>query len=128
MKKRRWLLIFWIACCLGLMGPLIWQTLSQPRIDMERFEQIRSGMTPTQVGHLIGRPPGNYTHGQVKIIHDAGLEGSSDDYKEWVGEEIAIMVRLDEEGKVSRKEWVPTSQLTRGNRSFLEKLRRLLGL
>jgi hypothetical protein len=128
MKKRRRLVFLWIACCLGLMGPLIWLASSQPRIDSETFEQIQPGMTLMQVETLVGRPPGNYTHGQVKIIHDAGLEGSSDYYKEWIGEKIAIMVRLDQEGTVSKKECVPTWHLTRGNRTVLERLRLWLRL
>jgi hypothetical protein len=123
MKKRRRLLFLWIACCLGLMGPLIWQALSQPRIDAERFEQILPGMTLTQIEKLIGGPPGDYTDGQVSITH-GGLEGSSVVYKDWVGDEIGIAVRLDGEGKIIEKQSFPTGV----RRPFLEKLRRWLRL
>jgi hypothetical protein len=124
-NHRRWLIVGVVAGP-GLLGLLALYTLSEPRIDAERFEKIQVGMTPEQVQSLIGVPPGNYTHGQLKIIHDVGLEGSSDFYKEWVGEEIAILVWLDDAGKVSRKESVQTSNLLLGRERFLDRVRRWL--
>jgi hypothetical protein len=133
MNKRRLLLPgLGVAVGLGLAGFVWWFTLPEPRINQQSFEQIQVGMTVGEVVALFRVPPGNYTDGRAKILHEevrdgirqGGLEGSSDQYKEWVGQETAILVWLDDEGKVSRKEWIPMSHLTGSNASFFDKLRR----
>jgi hypothetical protein len=91
-------------------------------------------MTRQEVEAVVGVAPGDYAGRRVKIIHDevrdgvrvGGQVGPSDHYQEWVGEEIAILVWLDDEGRVSRKECVPTSHVMPRAPSLLDRLRRWL--
>ena len=123
MSRRGWLLWLGLLICLGTLGLLACLGLPGPRIDQGSFEKIQTGMTQQEVENLIGCSPGNY-NGRWRIFHDGGLEGSDDRYKEWVGQEMAILVWLDGDGKVSRKESLSLGMTRRD--SFLDRLRRLL--
>jgi hypothetical protein len=122
--KRRWrLLCLAVTLCLWLSGLLVWLTLPGPRISQTSFEQIRPGMTRAEVEAVLGVSAGNYTGGRVKIVHGVPPD---DGYAEWVGEDVAVLVWLDDEGRVSRKECLHTSHLIGRDDSLLRKLRRWL--
>jgi hypothetical protein len=132
MSRRRLLVSLGVAACVGLAGLLAWLNSRTPRIDAQSFEQICPGMTLAEVEAVLCAPPGDYGGERVYIVHDevrdgvrrGGLIGSSDRYKEWLGEEIAVLVWLDDEGKVAHKEWVPTKYLIGSRGSFFNALRR----
>jgi hypothetical protein len=112
--RRRLLLALGLTACVGLAGLLVWLNSRTPHINTQTFEQICPGMTVAEVEAILGVPPGDYTGGKVKIYHEEVREGvrrgnvvgPGDHYTEWVGEEIAVLVWLDDDGKVARKEWL----------------------
>ena len=112
MKKRR---IYWLtfAACVGLA--VFWgvRLLTPPhRINRESLEKIQVGMTLDEVEAILGVPPGEYA------TKECGIE--------WVGDEGAIHVMLNPEGRVSYKAWLEPWFI--GEVTFFDKLQGWFGL
>ena len=94
------------------------------------FERIRDGMTLQEVENLLGGPPGNYSRIPDK---EAGLWTIDPDRPDlnrqffigrevWSGDELAVAVWFDDQGRVVRKESHQTL-----DRGFVQRLRDFLG-
>jgi len=154
MNRKRLLLILG---CLGLLllagYATLWLTAPRHRITEENIEAIKEGMTEKEVEAILGAQAGDYsskqTGGQFAEIEViiipapraqpvgktrsifTGFTGpdfvkSRGGGKYWVGEETGVWVRFDEAGRVA--EIWPGLSTPSGNESFLDKLRRWLGM
>jgi len=150
-KRKRLLLVF--GCLAGvLLAGYATLRLTAPRheINEKNIEAIKRGMTEEKVVAILCAPAGVYSAkagtghypifatlemGQKIpfIIHGDGtvyFEGkgliSEWGGKEWVGEEICIYVRFDENGRVT--ETLKGLVFPQWDESFLAKLRRWLGM
>jgi hypothetical protein len=106
-------------------------------ITRENIEKIKTGMTEEEVEAIFAVPAGVHgkgvltgTYGLVPWVswNATGLELiKKQGGKEWVGEDCGVYVRFDEVGRVNdliRGNYV----INGGNESFLDKLRRWLGM
>src|SRR5688572_18428627 len=61
MRRRRIAIGLAVSACLAVTGSMLWWfNRPEPEISLERFSQIRPGMSFAQVRSIIGGPPGNY--------------------------------------------------------------------
>lgn len=135
MTKRRRLL--WLAAALAavLLGAyaLLWWTA--PRVTGANFERIEVGMMLAEVEALLGGPAGNYADDELvfgsypELFEGWPNDRLSDDYREWLGPDVAILVKLDAGGRVVAKVCGETARWVNNSRSdLLSKLRRWLGI
>jgi outer membrane protein assembly factor BamE (lipoprotein component of BamABCDE complex) len=139
MKRKRLLLI--LGCLAAGLLAVFWtlplKTFRNDKITLGSREKIRVGMTEREVETILGGPAGVYapvrntgeycvsgfTPSSVAMVSGKNLiqrQGG----KEWVGETTAFLVQFDQNGKVSTF----MAGLAIPNESFLDKLRRWLGL
>ncbi|HMF15961.1 MAG TPA: hypothetical protein VKE98_02090 [Gemmataceae bacterium] len=114
MTKRR---LFWLAYAACVLLAVFWGArLLTPRhrINRESLEKIQVGMTLEEVEAILGVPPGDYATKEIGIA--------------WVGEEGAIHVMLNPEGRVSYLAWLEPWRELIGEVTFLDKLRGWFGL
>jgi hypothetical protein len=78
---------------------LHWCIASPHQIHIERFHKIETGMTEMQVQKLLGVKAGNHSYrGLPEYFGDAKIDPKTQ--REWVGDQIAIVIFLDKNGKV----------------------------
>ena len=140
MKHKRLLLIFGCVAAVLLAGYVTLRLTApkQHRITRENIDKIHKGMTEEAVEAVFGVPAGAY-----------GKDGGTGAYaimgpnvsramigldlikrqggKEWVGEDCALYIRFDDAGCVQEMH-VGFGQPGGGHESFLDKLRRWLGI
>jgi hypothetical protein len=132
MRRRRKLVLFTAAgCALLLLGGAVWLLLRplplSARINAEAFERIEPGMTPAEVGAVIGLPPGDYRSDPASVRRRAEfLPQKGARVLEWEGDGFNIQVRVDEgSGRVRSK--ICGEPLSPPAHPFLERLRALAG-
>ena len=134
--KKRWLLRLGLLAGLALFGFwfALWWTAPEHRINKESCDQIRNGMTETEVVAIIGASAGDYTTAETEKERDlvrwiltdrvwqAALHGNDIRSREWLSDNGAIQVLLDQNGTVISKEFFSIQA------TFIAKLRRWLRL
>lgn len=138
MRKRLFIGLGLVVVVLGACYLTLWLTTPRQRVRREAFEHIRVGMTLAEIEAIVGLPPGDYTTRPSVIQCAADQEdvagayfeyGSRDDpkrrWREWIGDQGLIVVRLNAESKVSDSGFCDVRP---AEPSFLERLRKLLGL
>lgn len=78
----------------------------RPRIDQATLDRIQIGMAESEVIEIVGAPPGDYGVGRYEMdVTGSMLFPMPVDANEqrWVGQEKAIVISLDADGKVNRK-------------------------
>jgi hypothetical protein len=145
MTHRRRLLLILSLLALAAVGISVVLCLTQPkhRINRDTLARIQPGMTVQEVEDLLGVPPGNNSGGKNEVLFGivstytaveqlpalnqeqqvltfedlANLE-----QKKWIGEEYAILVLFDKQGRVlvAMEGFVPSSD------SVLARMRRWL--
>jgi hypothetical protein len=139
MKRKRLLLIVGCLAAVLLAGYVtLWLTApKQHRITQENISRIHKGMTEEAVEAVFGVPAGVYgkdggsggyfipgvswnISGQELIKRQGG--------KEWVGEDCALYVRFDDVGCVQEMRGSVFVQRDGRHESFLDNLRRWLGM
>jgi hypothetical protein len=131
MKNRRlWMLLMAVGAGLAVL-PIPWYAVS-PRsgVTQANYERIREGMTLPEVENLLGGPPGNYSRIPDKEAGLWTIDPSRPDLNRqffigrevWIGNELAVAVWFDDQGRVARKESYETL-----DRSLLQRLGDLLG-
>jgi hypothetical protein len=111
---------------------------SRHHVNREVLQDIRIGMTFTEVERRLGAPPGNYLgRGSVAVFGDNTplmgqerpgarfLDAGSLHFKQWVAEDIAIRVWLDDNDRVFG---IVEGQLVPMERSFIDRLCDWLGI
>jgi hypothetical protein len=131
MKNRRfWILLLAVGAGLAVL-PILWYALSlRAGVTQANYERIREGMTLREVENLLGGPPGNYSRIPDKEAGLWTIDPSRPDLNRqffigrevWIGDELAVAVWFDDQGRVARKESYETL-----NRSLLQHLGDLLG-
>src|SRR5262245_30022210 len=131
MKNRRfWILLLAVGAGLAVL-PILWYAFSlRSGVTQANYERIRDGMTLREVANLLGGPPGNYSRIPDKEAGLWTIDPSRPDLNRqffigrevWIGNELAVAVWFDDQGRVARKESYETL-----NRSLLQRLRDLLG-
>jgi hypothetical protein len=139
-----------LYCALGLValavlgfGVVLRWTRPQHNISVDGCEAISRDMTREQVVRLLGVPPGNYSVGNVQVM--AGGPGNYQKVPEfaaywqtwgreatteiWVGQEAAIVVGFDKQGKVQRADYFLVHRFDEESPDpLLNRLRRFLRL
>ncbi len=150
MKKAHLLLGVAAVAGLGLaVGAFVWLTSPRHSINPDTMERIRAGMKEEEVEAVLGGPYGQYFRGSVQfripgVLRSrkfqgarAGADALCDqtrcyeegkwcviaETKGWVGDEFAIWVTFDSEGRVLHTESTPVVHL---ERTAFDKLRQLL--
>jgi hypothetical protein len=128
MRKRPLLLCLALLALVGLSGGLL-VLLTHPRhrINQESYERIKEGMTLEEVEAILGGPPGNYTRGRYGMLPYLALplKPLPRVLHEWLGEEAAIYVWFDLEGR-ARETGLQKVLGVKGEPSLLDRLRHLL--
>jgi hypothetical protein len=125
--KRRLLLSLTAFTCLGLLGffGLVWLTAPAHRINHESFENLRRGMTESEVEGILGVPAGDYEPPDFK----RRIYPSSDlfipvvlcEEKQWKGGGYVINIWFDDSQKLYHCRINGQAPDT-----FLDKVRRFL--
>jgi hypothetical protein len=130
MRKRSLLLLGCLVAGLLTSSWALWLTRSADRIKREEFERIRPGMTVQAVEEVLGKPTGNVSNDTI-IMFEGMPESFADPERfppekrrQWVGKENAVLVELDEHGRVSGRYFGHVNW----PEGFFAKLRRRLGL
>jgi hypothetical protein len=145
MRKRLLFLVTVLAVVLLGGYLLLWLTAPRHRITLESFEQIKAGMTETEVEIVLGQvgdesPVGSVHPGIKRFLEQIRRSGvpdirrvsygpgyGSEDiarWKTWLGENCCILAGFNEQGKLIDKHIT----LRAGEESLLAKLRRWVGL
>src|SRR5437762_2730894 len=106
----------WPLLAAPLIGMLLLALLARYRIpnpkiniNASSFNKIEVGMALAEAENIIGVPPGNYASGSVTIFDGPpgtwcqllGEEDfSGEDERLWLGDEGAILVRVDPGGSI----------------------------
>ena len=69
-------------------------------INPSTARMIRPEMTRALVRSLLGRPPGDYASGKVAVLDVATTLGRSTRTDRWIGNDYAIYVIFDDDGRV----------------------------
>jgi hypothetical protein len=90
--------IFLLA--LGILGCLAAAKDGRPRLNAEKFKDIRPGMTQAEVVDLLGAPPGDYArNGYVLPVYGV-VTADGVTRKEWIDDDRVYEVHYNREGKV----------------------------
>jgi len=119
--KRRWLKLLVVFAGLGLAGFLLYLWLG-PSGGINRMSvlRIKVGMSHEEVNAVIGLPHGDYsTDNSHPII---GLHKRGGEVRFWYGDNGAITVWIDDDGKVSTRDFSPAST------SLFDKFYRWIGI
>src|SRR5262245_13437711 len=131
MKKRRlWRQLMAVGAGLAVLPLLGYAFSVRPGLTQANYGRIREGMTLQEVENLLGGPPGNYSRIPDKEAGLWTIDPNRPDLNRqffigrevWIGDELAVAVWFDEQGRVARKESYETL-----DRNFLQRLRDLLG-
>ena len=127
MMRKRLLLILGCVASVLLAGYVTLRlTAPRHRITEENFAAINKGMTEEDVVELLGVKPGIYASNFEEVFWPDGLNNREGvRHEDWVGEEIAVWIHFDKDGHVLDKF---KGYVIPGNASFLDKLRRWLGM
>src|SRR5437870_3671391 len=129
MARRRRMLISVSILALVALGIFVggWLLQPKPRIDRAAADQIKPGMTLREVEEIIGVPPGDYGVGKGET--QPTWESLQWPFKrpphttqEWLGQENAISVWIDDDGKVTGHSFQPVY------REYDSTFDRLLGM
>jgi hypothetical protein len=119
MKNRRlWIRLMAVGAGLAVL-PILWYALSlRPGVTQANYERIQEGRTLQEVESLLGGPPGNYSRIPDKEAGLWTIDPSRPDLNRqffigrevWIGNELAVAVWFDDQGRVARKErWTEAS-------------------
>jgi hypothetical protein len=121
MKNRKQLLgtatgLLLLAGVLAALLPRLQD--AAPRADEVAYERIRLGMTREEISSVIGGPPGDYMGEGYDVLacwhdHDIGIDPDDDlahprwqDIpEEWDTTRGAILVRFDQQGRATAKDF-----------------------
>ena len=121
----------WVIATLSIGGLALWLGWPVDRIEREHFARIQPGMTQAEVEAILGSPTGKEPNDI--IICWEGLPESllvdphsfpPDKLQQWVGYRHAILIELDERGRVSGRYFGHVNR----PEGFFAKLLRRLGL
>jgi hypothetical protein len=117
--RRRLLLslVLLVALAVAGVGVVAWLAGPKHRINRESLSQIQRGMTLQEVKDLLGGPPGDYSRSALVVRYWPGPQ--------WIGEDFAIQVWFDRQGRVYAATEITPS---RYSVSILDKIRHRLGL
>src|SRR6266581_762902 len=95
--RKRFLLFFALLTSVLVIGFATHLLLMpRPRINLDAVQKIEPGMTRKQVEDLLGVAPGNYSQGGKAEYFGWGFERPPWG-EEWIGDEVAIIVRFDDD-------------------------------
>jgi hypothetical protein len=120
-----------VVVVVGSLGCFCYPPTPQHRINKEGFEDIRFGMTLTEVEDVLGGPPGDYGRSKGEILDSVCGSSLSNaievdpNGKNWLASEFAITVCFDDEGRVTGK---GTALVYRPYDTFFEMLQQQVGL
>lgn len=127
LKARRLFVVLDCVFAFLLAGYLaLWVILPVDRIKREEFIKIRPGMTVEEVEEILGTPTGNDPDNLIIMFEGGPKSFASPDrfppnkLRQWVGRDHAILVELDEQGRVSDRYFGHTNR----PEGFFAKLRR----
>jgi hypothetical protein len=131
LRRRRLLLGVLGAVALVACGLFAWLLLPRPGVTRANYERIQEGMTLPEVEGILGGLPGNYSRfpdneASLWALDWADPELSLHYFRgreAWVGDELAVAVWFNDQGRVRRKAAFEVPEPT-----FLDRLRRLLRL
>lgn len=123
---RRRLILSLVGVNLVLLGSwvTVWLALPKHRINAESITQIKAGMSKQEVETILGAAPGDYSQGMAGVWL-CGRGWQAAEQLAWLGDEAAVRVYFDAEGRVLG---VLQGGVMRSNESLRDKLRRWLGL
>jgi len=128
MRKRWLLLVVGLVAGLGLGGAVLFLTRGSP-ITPQNVARIRVGMTQPEVEDILRGPPGNAPPGigvpaGYLPVKDVSGKPTGDTQGTWVGDEYAVEVLFDGQGRVRSR---AVQHLPKDYRpTFERRLRRLL--
>jgi hypothetical protein len=135
--RRRNLLVALAIAGVGLGVGAAWMGLAplQPRINEDAYEQIRAGMTQTDVEALLGAPPGDYcsdeltaAFSRVICIKSRVFEHDADGREvTWGADGASLTVCFSACGTVAAKHYAVRTVGGRIPLSAWERIRRWLG-
>jgi hypothetical protein len=104
---------YWLLAATGLLLVMTGYCLIQLHVDQitpENYERIREGMTIEEVQAIIGAPPGNCSKRFWKQQPPTVVGNIIGDHRKgqpffWMGDKGRIVVVLDQNGKVTQKEF-----------------------
>jgi hypothetical protein len=113
MPRRWWVVSAVIVFLAGVLGWNLYLAAARPtwRINRERFEQIKEGMTRDEVIALIGLPPGDYTFMKAEWINLAVMCSKWPPWltqEDWAGDAGCIILTF-EGGKVVDRQFIDPS-------------------
>jgi len=111
-----------------VIGTILLLVRSQPRFTRTAFNQIREGMTRSQVEEILTCPAGNYASRRL-FSKAAKNKYPGEDIEEWVADDSWVMVRFESDGKVIQGYYSDdVSGIVETPPTFWQRIRRLLGI
>ena len=138
MRKRLLLILGCVASV--LLAGYVTLRLTAPRhyLFSKNFDSIQKGMTEDEVEAILGARAGAHVEGALTgsyRVDGKNKEGwdliKERGGKEWLGDDVCIYIRFDEEGRVAESHRTTYYSMVFTNNldeSFLRKLRRWLGM
>lgn len=109
MSKRFLLVVGLLAAVVLGSYVALWLTRPMDRITRAEFENIRPGMAVEEVETILGKPTENDAEAPIIMFEGGPMSFASPDrfppekLRQWIGKEHAILVELDDQGRVSDK-------------------------
>jgi hypothetical protein len=110
-RKRRLAVILGVLAlvvgtlvCVGALSEPV-ESVRPPEIAPELCDRVQVGMSAAEVRKALGAPPGFY-EGATSFGTDEPLFGSKGS-EAWIGQQGALLVLYNQDGKVARVVWCP---------------------
>jgi hypothetical protein len=94
-----------LICASALSEPV--ESVRPPKIEPALCDRIRVGMSAAEVRTVLNVPPG-FCEGETSFWTKEPLFGSNNS-EAWIGQQGAVIVVYDRQGKVTRVAWCPRS-------------------
>jgi hypothetical protein len=128
--RKRWLAVAMVLVAVVLVLGLAVRLLQsrRPEVTRPQYERIAVGMGLEEVEAILGRPTGDDPEGPIIMfegVPESFVDPDSfppDQRRQWVGNEHAILIELDERGRVAGKYF---GHVDRPEGFFAQLLRRL---
>jgi hypothetical protein len=127
-QKLAWVAVLVLLTGLGAGAWWVGFAPSAARHNITRqsLGEIMPGLTEPAVEQLLGGPAGDYSGGKVTVGALDLVMPVGATTKEWIGDDVAIIVCFDAGGRVLFAQ--PLEMFPVPRESFLERLRHWLGL